>query len=225
MSTQETIIKLLLATDRQGIDELVEYLIAEGFFTAPASSRFHGCYVGGLADHSLRVYELLKGFTQTLKLDQDTSAGKKPLKITDDTVIVAGLLHDCCKIGAYIPTPDGKNAYKWNKSQPKGHARLSIERIKKYIVLEPLEEMIILSHMGLWGLNEFYEEGSWQSGEFPLRGDHSNDKEKMTREEKEESQKARYGKSLANMYYHNIICFFIHAADMIASAEEKAKES
>ena len=217
---QDMITRLLLGTEREGMPALVEYMEKEGFFEAPASTKFHGSYPGGLADHSLEVYTQLGFFALTLALDKDTSAGKKPLKIEKDTCIVAALLHDVCKIGAYIPTPDGKNDYKWNKAQPKGHAILSIKRIGKYIKLTELETMLIRYHMGIWGLNEFYEKGSWQSGEFPLRGDHSKD-EDMT---KEESQKTRYGKSMANAYYHNPICFFMHAADMIVAAKEKAKE-
>ncbi len=227
MNTKDTIVMLLGGIEREGMDKLVHYLVGgSDFFTAPASTRFHGCYEGGLADHSLRVYELLLEQCARLQLyNGDTSAGKKPLKIVESNVVIACLAHDTCKIGAYIPTPDGKNAYRWNKQQPEGHAELSIERIKKYIALEPVEEIIIRFHMGVYGLYEFYEPGSWQSGEFPLRGDHSSDKEKMTREEKEASQKARYGKSLANIYYHNIICFWMHVADMQATAEEKTKES
>lgn len=216
--TQKEITELLMSTHRTHMGDMVQYLDREGFFESPASTRFHGAYAGGLAEHSLGVYNALINLPfNVLRLDEDTTAGKKPLPITPQGVVIACLLHDVCKVGAYIPTPDGKNPYRWNKAQPKGHTRLSIERIKEYIKLEPLEEMVIHFHMGVWGLNEFYEEGSWQSGEYPLRGDHSNDKD-LT---KEESQKARYGKSMANAYYHNPIVFWMHVADMIAMQQEK----
>ncbi|MDE5993144.1 MAG: hydrolase, partial [Oscillospiraceae bacterium] len=43
---------------REGADKLLEYLLSDksDFFTAPASTRFHGSYEGGLLEHSLNVY-------------------------------------------------------------------------------------------------------------------------------------------------------------------------
>ena len=41
---------------RPGADKLLEWLKSTDFFTAPASTRFHGAYPGGLVKHSLNVY-------------------------------------------------------------------------------------------------------------------------------------------------------------------------
>ena len=216
MTTKEQIIELLKGTKRVGIKSLIEYLLSSDFFTASASTRFHGSYEGGLAKHSLAVYDMLWEFHMKLT-GIDVSPGQKPLECKPENVIIAVLLHDVCKIGAYIPTPNGKNPYKWNRQQPKGHAKLSIERIKKHIKLEPIEEMVITYHMGVYGLNGFYGEDDWQTGEYPLRGTKD---ESMT---KEESQKARYGKSLANAWYHNTICKIMYLCDELATLEEKAE--
>jgi hypothetical protein len=223
MNTKERITELLLSTQRDGIEKMVEWLVDEGFFESPASTRFHGAYPGGLADHSLAVYELMMEFNERLDVCTSLSPGQKPLPTEEENIIIACLLHDICKAGAYIPTPDGKNPYRWNEAQPKGHATLSILRIKHYIDLVPIEELMIRYHMGVYGLNEFYEKGSWKyktSAEYPLRGDHSND-EDMT---KEESQKARYGKSLRNAWYHNPIVKVMYFCDELATLEEKAKD-
>lgn len=217
--TEEKIISLLRSTNRLGMDSMIDYLKAEGFFEAPASTKFHGSYPGGLAKHSLRVYELLGTHAITLKLDAVSSPGQKPFPIEVENFKIAALLHDVCKIGAYI---GNEKPYKWNKSQPKGHALLSIERIKLHIELAEIEELMIRYHMGVYGLNEFYEEDSWEykaNAEYPIRGDHSNDK-KLS---KEESQKARYGKSLRNAWYHNPIVKLIYFCDEIAVFEEKAE--
>lgn len=40
---------------RPGADKLLEWLKSTDFFTAPASTRFHGAYPGGLVKHSLNV--------------------------------------------------------------------------------------------------------------------------------------------------------------------------
>lgn len=220
--TKEKIIKLLASTTRQGTNVLIGYLEDSDFFEAPASTRFRGCYKGGLAKHSLGVYELLRDFVvaEELDLSKANNSGQKPLPIEPNNIIIAALLHDVCKIGAYIGT---EKPYKWNKAQPKGHALLSIERIKKHIELTELEEMMIRYHMGVYGLREFYEEDSWEyqtNAEYSLRGDHSKDEE-MT---KEESQKARYGQSLRNAWYHNPIVKVMYFCDELQVLEEKAEE-
>ena len=43
---------------RRGADRLLEWLIGSDFFTAPASTRFHAAYEGGLVEHSLNVYKV-----------------------------------------------------------------------------------------------------------------------------------------------------------------------
>ena len=55
---------------REGSDKLLEYLCspASDFFTAPASTRFHGSYEGGLAEHSLNVYRCLKDYLSRDKI-------------------------------------------------------------------------------------------------------------------------------------------------------------
>jgi len=180
MDKQEKITSLLVCTGREGIDKLVDYLITDGFFESPASIRYHGCYNGGLADHSYNVYEELKAYNLLFKLE-----------CPEESIVIAALLHDVCKIGAYI----GDSApYKGNRSKEKGHALLSIERIKRYIDLTELEEMMILYHMGVYGLVEFDE----KSGEYTLRN-----------------------KSMANAWYHHPIVKVMYFCDEIVTLKEK----
>jgi len=54
------IIELLGSTERKGIDRVIKFLESSDFFEAPASTRYHGNYKGGLAEHSLNVYEIFK---------------------------------------------------------------------------------------------------------------------------------------------------------------------
>lgn len=218
-NTEEKIRALLESTNREEMTYLIGYLLTEDFFEAPASTKYHGCYKGGLAAHSLRVYEILneKPTVFDLKLDAVSSPGQKPLPITTEALIIVPLLHDVCKIGAYIGT---EKPYKWNKQQPKGHALLSIERIEKHIKLTDLEKLMITYHMGIYGTNEWCKDSSWEKGEYPILGDHSQDE----RLSKEESQKLRYGKSLRNAYFHNPICKVLYFCDELSTLEEKAKE-
>jgi hypothetical protein len=44
---------------RPGAADLLAWLGTTDFFEAPASTRFHGAYPGGLVEHSLNVYYAL----------------------------------------------------------------------------------------------------------------------------------------------------------------------
>lgn len=71
--------------------DLVEALEAEGFFKAPASTKYHGNYEGGLFDHSLKVTETLVELTDKLGLEWH-----RP-----ESPYIVGMFHDLCKIDAY----------------------------------------------------------------------------------------------------------------------------
>ena len=100
------------------------------------------------------------------------------------------MLHDVCKIGAYIKTDKG---WKWNKKQPKGHAILSIKRISEHIELTDLEDKMIRYHMGVYGLKEFDP----KKGEYELRN-----------------------KQMANAWYHYPIVKVMYFCDELVSLGE-----
>lgn len=62
MTKKEEFIKIYNENiKREGADKLLNYLLASDFFTAPASTRYHCAYAGGLCEHSVNVYyRLLK---------------------------------------------------------------------------------------------------------------------------------------------------------------------
>ena len=66
MNNKEKFIEIYNACiKREGADAFLNYLIEKtDFFTAPASTRFHGAYEGGLLEHSLNVYECLCNFVK-----------------------------------------------------------------------------------------------------------------------------------------------------------------
>jgi len=122
--------------ERPGINSLLDYLLESDYFTAPASTRYHNVFKGGLCQHSLNV---------TREFSKENVRWLKP--VPQDSVFICGLLHDLCKVGAYAETTRG---YEKVKDLPKGHARLSISRATKFIELTPVELDIILYHMGLF---------------------------------------------------------------------------
>ena len=58
MSVKEEFIEVFEKNiTRDGNKELLKWLLSSDFFTAPASTKFHSAYEGGLAEHSLKVYK------------------------------------------------------------------------------------------------------------------------------------------------------------------------
>jgi hypothetical protein len=141
-------IELLQAARRDGIDKLMQWLENEtDFYTAPASSQFHGAFEGGLLLHSISVYKYLKNFTKTLT------------DITEETVIITGLLHDLCKVNYFtkqlknVKIPGEKRweeemQYAIEDSLPMGHGEKSVYLAMKYISLTDEEALAIRWHMG-----------------------------------------------------------------------------
>ena len=80
---------------RRGADKLLEWLESTDFFTAPASTRFHAAYEGGLVEHSLNVYEVM--IAKHFDMEKDDL----------ESFTIVSLLHDICKAGFY--TVDYRN--------------------------------------------------------------------------------------------------------------------
>ena len=59
LALKEEFVNLLRSSEREGIEDLIKFLEKSDFYTAPASTRYHGSYKGGLLEHSLNVYKTL----------------------------------------------------------------------------------------------------------------------------------------------------------------------
>ena len=154
---KEQFIELLRSTKREGIDELIDFLEKTDFFKAPASTRFHGDHEGGLVEHSLKVYEILK-----YKVENNVEG----VKYSEDTVKLVALLHDVCKSNFYkVDYRNAKNAlgvwekvpyYTIDDTIPYGHGEKSVMMITEYIKLTPEEKYSIRWHMGYTEPKELY---------------------------------------------------------------------
>lgn len=154
---EEKIIELLKSTNREGIDKLIAFLQKSDFFKAPASTRFHGSFEGGLAEHSMKVYEILKHKVQNSIM---------PLNISEESIILIALLHDICKVNFYkVDYRNAKNAlgvwekvsyYTVDDTIPYGHGEKSVMMITEYIKLTSEEKYAIRWHMGYTEPKELY---------------------------------------------------------------------
>ena len=143
---------------REGADALLDYLQNKSdFFTAPASAKFHGAYPGGLCDHSVNVYHCLVDY-----LERERVAELYGLEYDPESVAIAALLHDVCKIGCYkAGTRNVKNdeTGQWEKVPsfffedplPYGHGEKSVYILSGFMKLRREEAMAIRWHMGFSG--------------------------------------------------------------------------
>lgn len=143
---------------RDGADKLLEFLQSKSdFFTAPASTKFHCAYEGGLCEHSLNVYDCLKSYLET-----DRAKDTFGLKFSDESIAISALLHDICKINTYVvSTRNVKNDktgqwekvpyYDYNDTLPYGHGEKSVYIVSGFMRLTRDEAMAIRWHMGFSG--------------------------------------------------------------------------
>ena len=145
---------------REGADKLLEFLEKSDFFTAPASTRFHGAYEGGLLRHSLNVYDCLVAY-----LERERVREQYKLKASEESAAVVALLHDLCKVNFYtVSYRNSKNEktgqweklpyYTINDTLPYGHGEKSVYMISGFMRLSREEAMAIRWHMGFSGIED-----------------------------------------------------------------------
>lgn len=146
---------------RPGADALLEYLCSPtcDFFVAPASTRYHGAYAGGLCEHSINVYECLKDYLERPRVQE-----LYHLHCSEESLAVISLLHDVCKINCYKPSfrnvKDENGVWKkvptfeFDDPLPYGHGEKSVYIIGGFLRLSREEAFAIRFHMGFSGSEE-----------------------------------------------------------------------
>ena len=159
---------------REGSEKLLEFLLSRhsDFFTAPASTRYHLAYEGGLCEHSLNVYDCLCDYLQRDRVKQEYG-----LNYTNESIAIVALLHDLCKINVYKPgTRNVKDefgkwqtvpSYDYDDQIPYGHGEKSVYIISGYMRLTREEAFAIRYHMGFSG-NEDPKNVGASFEKFPL---------------------------------------------------------
>lgn len=132
------------------VDRIVAWLDETDFFTAPASTRFHESFEGGLLYHTLKVYNQIVDLKKVAKFS----------KVDFASAALVALVHDWCKINLYSP-------YKKNvKNQETGqweqvdaynrgsyefpHGQQSLELARCFFKFTQEEKLAITHHMGHW---------------------------------------------------------------------------
>ena len=164
---------LIEAVDRKGVDKLVQFIEKSDFYTAPASTKYNLSCEGGLLQHSLNEYDMLK-----LKAEQEPFKSKLA-NVAPESIVIVSLLHDICKTYFYkTTTRNVKNEQtgQWEKVPyytvedkiPYGHGEKSVMMIEKYIELTNQERYAIRWHMGFTEPKENYSMLSAAMEKYPL---------------------------------------------------------
>lgn len=135
---------------RDGIRDLMDYLDRTDFYTAPASTRFHGSYPGGLVEHSVNVYKEMKRLLSVYP----------EIQVSDETVAIISLFHDLCKANTYKPcqrnrkNENGQWESYWSYEFDEqfcygGHGSKSVFMANYYMKLTREEAIAINCHMGM----------------------------------------------------------------------------
>lgn len=139
---------------RKGIDELLEWINnSTDFYEAPASTRFHGSFKGGLLKHSLAVFDSLMDISNVYTEYTGT--------LNIESLAIVSLFHDLCKCNFYsVEKRNRKNesgnwesydAYKVDeKFKFGGHGSKSLYIIMSFMKLKPEEAVAINCHMGAY---------------------------------------------------------------------------
>lgn len=156
---------------RDGADKLLAYLESSDFFTAPASTRYHGAYFGGLLEHSLNVYDCLCDYVSRPRVKEEYG-----LEFSEESLAIVALLHDLCKIDFYVEgTRNVKENGVWKSvptytiddKLPYGHGEKSVYIASGYMRLTREEAFAIRFHMGFSADDNANLVGS-AFGKFPL---------------------------------------------------------
>lgn len=157
--------ELVNSITREGFDKeaLLRKLENSDFYTAPASSKYHCSYEGGLVDHCLNVYYSLCTLINSFNV----------IGIDNDSIIICALFHDFSKMNYYEKTsinkkvysPDGKKydelgKFDWiavpgystkafeNRFIYGSHEQAAEFMTRTFIPLTVEESVAILHHMG-----------------------------------------------------------------------------
>ena len=155
--------KYMSLVNRDGKEELFNWLRNTDFFTAPASTRFHNNHEGGLFDHSVNVLEYARNLYTFSKKNYDFP------DLNPESIILCALHHDLCKINFYFKDKLWTKAndvwidyvgYKIIDEFPLGHGEKSLVYLLQHMKLTNDEMLAIRHHMGKYGAEEIAVENA-----------------------------------------------------------------
>ena len=160
MTNQERFLEIFNSKiKREGADKLLDFLQRSDFFTAPASTRYHGACEGGLLAHSLNVYDCLVDILNRPRVKELYG-----ISYSEESIAIAALMHDVCKVNFYKTSfrnakdENGKWVsvpyYTIEDNLPYGHGEKSVYILSGFMRLTRDEAFAIRYHMGFSGTED-----------------------------------------------------------------------
>jgi len=156
----------LNSTKKPGMDSFIEFIEKRtDFKNAPASTKFHMCFKGGLVEHTLNVMRFGLELQKSLNVPD----------ITEENLKLVCLLHDLCKVNYYTEGKEWDKEWKNQTNQwreipvwkvddeiPLGHGEKSVILAVRYLPLSVPEMTAIRWHMGFsdQGVHSYYPSGA-----------------------------------------------------------------
>lgn len=165
MNAKTFITNRLKKTEREGIEDLLNYMDKYGFYDAPCSGKYHLCKKGGLAEHTVNVITYAEKLWDCLCKGEDHTS-----------VVIAAALHDLGKMGQFGKPNYVDNVLKSGRisdTQPYttnkellsvDHEIRSVAIAQMFIDLTEEEQFAILYHNGMYGNLKY----SYNGKETPL---------------------------------------------------------
>lgn len=140
--------------------KVLNWLDGTDFYSAPASTKWHESFKGGLIFHSLTVAARIIEIA-------DVSVYRGKINIED--AVLCALVHDWCKINKYeqyMKNQKNEETNQWEKVPaykyreeimvPLGHGETSMYIAMKMFNLSQEEAVAIRNHMGKWAADNSY---------------------------------------------------------------------
>lgn len=175
---QEEIVSLLKSVKKVDTKKLIAYLDKSGFFYRPSGPNRHHNFPGGLAEHSLGTYKIVREWDYLSPEERRESElyvnhlSKHPVdcdifheRMDRDDMILAAICHDLCKAEHYYFKGRRIIAHRSDSEPKHAHATLSVKRLKAAGIDTPeCEELLlaVLMHMHLYSKPRFAKEAQDQ---------------------------------------------------------------
>ena len=160
---REQIISLLEKVRLCDTSKLLEYLDDSGFYYRPSSIKGHHNFPGGLAEHSLGVYNIMKEWNTLVPNERLTSwlyrrfIKGRPIacdilneKMGDDEMLITALCHDLCKARHYYFEGRRIKSHNSDPEPRRTHSSLSVKRLKENNIRIPKVLQAVNTHMRLY---------------------------------------------------------------------------
>jgi len=185
---------------RNGSKELMDWLEASDFFTAPASVKNHLAIPGGLCRHSINVYKRLSSFLF------DEYGDECPY--SEETIAIVALLHDLCKVYCYEIGWKNQKTYDSQKVAAANYYQIKHDNAGDFI----------WETVPTYQFNEDFVYGHGEKSVFLIR-----DSMKLSIEEAQAIRyhmgafKSEEARDFGNACQKNPLVFFLHMADSAAA--------